>query len=113
MKLSADRLAVSFVSAAFAGLAITAAGCGQSSPSAEAANSAVVTQVVTQSGTTADAKVPTEEAAEVVVDRQSEEMTSTGNGTEAVRKAAEAAKYLFAFFKISMPARSIPSLSRS
>lgn len=98
MNLSADRLAVLSLSAAFAGLAITAAGCGQSSPSAEAANSEVVTQVVTQSGTTSDAEESPEETADVAVDRQPEEMASTGVGMEAIREAAEANRYLFVFF---------------
>jgi len=98
MKLLADRLYVSFLAITFAGLAIAAAGCGQSSPTAEAANSGAVTQVATQSSSTEGAGASTGETAGAGVDRQPEKTTSTGNGMESIRKAAEADKYLFAFF---------------
>lgn len=98
MKLPADRLVVLLLSAACAGLAVLTAGCGQSAQSTEASASEAVTADAAPSALQAGAIEPAGDSGEAAVDRQAREASSTGNGMEAIEKAAEAGEYLFAFF---------------
>ena len=98
MKLLPDRLAMLFLTTAFACFALLTAGCGESSQSAEASTSKASTQAPAQSAPETGLVEPDADPGEVVAEQQTKAMTSTGNGMEAIEKAAKADKYLFAFF---------------